>query len=688
MCGFAGFLIDETHESVVSNFSVEQRRRLLNDMGSAIEHRGPDQNGEWLSADGLCGFSHRRLSIVDLSQSGQQPMESHCGRYVMVYNGEVYNFKEIAKQLANEGVQLKGGSDTEVVLEAIALWGLAKTLTQMHGMFSLAIYDNESGDLSFARDRLGEKPLYLGSHDGQIIFASELKSFQSLFTYRLSEQEIIKLPRKPGLNCHAVGLYLQHGYVPAPYCIFENIYKLPAAHTVKITRQQRSAFIRQPNQWLSAFEPYWSLSLDKNEERASQKKPESDVKPVLNQGQQLDQQLDQQLRFQSTLESVVEREMHADVPLGAFLSGGVDSSTIVAIMQKIAKDQGGDAVRTFSIGFEQEEFNEAPFAAAVAKHLDTQHYEQIVTAQDAKDVIPNLGRIYDEPFADSSQIPTFLVSQLARSQVTVSLSGDGGDELFGGYERYQWAQRIWQKVAWLPAPARRVIASILKAFADLNTDASPKKVQYLAAKFERLSAMLSADDRQAFYRILISAGVNAQNHVIKNKQVTQSLDTLSKPVAIGEHFLHQMMYLDIHSYLPDDILTKVDRASMAVSLESRVPLLDHELVEQAWQLRDTALNKNAPAKQVLRNILYQSVPKELIERPKKGFAIPLAQWLRGDLQSWADDLLDYSRLKREDVFDAESITLLWNEFKNGKVGSEHLIWSLLMFQLWYEEWYQ
>ena len=666
MCGLAGFLIDESNESLISSFTLERRKKLLKKMGEAIRHRGPDQDGEWLSDDGMCGFAHRRLSIVDLSKNGLQPMVSSSGRYVITYNGEVYNYRDIAESLTQSGVKLKGSSDTEVILESIALWGLSETLEKMHGMFAFALYDIDTGELSFARDRMGEKPLYVGSYFGQIVFSSELKSLHELFTYRLSNNETLKLPRRPELNRHAIGLYLQHGYVPAPYSIFDNIFKLPAANKVVVTREQRAAFIQQPSQWLSAFTPYWSL-----DKHATSNLSEDE----------------QQKQFQALLESVVLREMQADVPLGAFLSGGVDSSTIVALMQKTAEQQGGDAVRTFSIGFEQEQFNEAPFAAAVAKHLGTQHYEQILTVQDAQAVIPSLASIYDEPFADSSQIPTFLVSQLARNHVTVSLSGDGGDELFGGYERYDWAQRVWQKVAWLPLAARKLIASLLLLLSDLNHQQAPQKIQQIAAKFERLNAMLSAENRQAFYRILISAGVNADQLVLKEKEIVHSSDVLSKNHNAGEHFLHQMMYLDMHSYLPDDILTKVDRASMSVSLESRVPLLDHAIVEHAWQMRAFALDRRLPAKQALRKVLYQSVPKELIERPKKGFAVPLAEWLRGDLKSWADKLLDPIRLQREGVFDAQAVTQIWHDFIAGKAGAEHLLWSLLMFQLWQEQWY-
>ena len=669
MCGLAGFLIDETNESMVSGFTFARRKKLLKNMGEAIRHRGPDQEGEWLSDDGMCGLAHRRLAIVDLSKNGIQPMVSNSGRYVIAYNGEVYNHRDIASALIEAGVELKGSSDTEVIIESIALWGLSATLEKLHGMFAFALYDNETGELSIVRDRMGEKPLYVGSYYGQIVFSSELKSLHELFTYRLSDGEISKLPRRPELNRHAIGLYLRHGYVPAPYSIFENIFKLPAAHKVVITREQRAAFIKQPSQWLSAFTPYWSLDDVAKHECSSIS------------------QTAQQEQFQTLLGSVVQREMQADVPLGAFLSGGVDSSTIVALMQKTAEQQGGDAVRTFSIGFEQEEFNEAPFAAAVANHLGTQHYEQIVTVQDAQAVIPKLANIYDEPFADSSQIPTFLVSQLARSHVTVSLSGDGGDELFGGYERYDWAQRVWQKVDWLPLAARKLVGSLLMVLTELNHQKSPQKIQQLAAKFERLNAMLSAENRQKFYRILISSGVDADQLVLKDKDIVGLEDVLSKNQWDDEYFLHQMMYLDIHSYLPDDILTKVDRASMAISLESRVPLLDHAIVEQAWKMRDIALNRSMPAKQALRQVLYQSVPKELIERPKKGFAIPLAEWLRGDLKPWADKLLEPMRLQQEGVFDVEAVTKIWQNFIAGKAGAEHLLWSLLMFQLWQEQWY-
>ncbi len=688
MCGFAGFLIDDSDTSIVASLSKEQRGDLLATMGEAIAHRGPDQKDEWLSSDQQLGFAHRRLSIVDLSAAGQQPMTSQCGRYVMVYNGMVYNYRDIALELAAENIILQGSSDTEVILESIALWGFASTLQKLHGMFAIALYDNETGDLSLARDRMGEKPIFIGSYHGQIVFSSELKALHALFSYSVpttSEGKGAAPPPKPPLNRKAIGLYLRHGYIPAPYSIYRTIFKLPPANMVTISREQRRGLINDPQAWLTTFEKYWALTSAESNcpNTASKKQSKSPAGPSVS---------EQQAKFEELLDTVVQREMHADVPLGAFLSGGVDSSTIVSVMQKLSRQAGKDSVLTFSIGFEQERFNEAPFAAAVAEHLGTQHFEQIVTAKDAQEVIPHLAKIYDEPFADSSQIPTFLVSKLAREHVTVSLSGDGGDELFGGYERYDWAQKVWQQVAWMPMSARHVIAAILRLLSGLNDSLifskSPGKMQSIVAKFQRLSAMLSSEDRQFFYRTLISAGVDAEHYVLGIDENESALDFLSQAQPGSHDFIHQMMYLDLHSYLPGDILTKVDRASMAVSLESRVPLLDHAIVEQAWLMRDQTLNRCQPAKQVLRKTLYQSVPKALIERPKKGFAIPLAEWLRGDLCSWAEALLDRDRLADEGVFDADKIASMWLSFKKGKAGAEHLLWSILMFQCWYQEWYR
>lgn len=678
MCGFAGFLIDDSLNSVISSLGKDQKHQLLDSMGEAIKHRGPDDFSNWLSEDELCGFSHRRLSIVDLSASGQQPMTSQCKRYIIVYNGEVYNFRDIALQLKADNVVLKGGSDTEVILEAISLWGVDETLQKMHGMFAIALFDQQNQSLTFIRDRMGEKPLYVGSYKNQIIFASELKALQIIFSRQadFSSKTENGHSNLPKLDKQAIELYLRHGYIPAPYSVFQNIFKLPAANKVTIERQQRQLFINDPKIWLTAFQPYWSLNSSVNETIVAD-----------------DKQVHLQETFEKSLEQVVEREMQADVPLGAFLSGGVDSSTIVAVMQNIAIKKNADPVKTFSIGFEQDQFNEAPFAASVAKHLGTEHYEKIVTVNDAQNVIPLLSKIYDEPFADSSQIPTFLVSQLAKSHVTVSLSGDGGDELFGGYERYAWAQAIWAKVSWMPVSARKIISRILGLLSFLNSSKSPQQIRKISAKIQRLSAMLSADSRQFFYRVLISANVNAENLILSTEGVSSDgqnklCDQFAKLSFEEDHFLHQMMFIDMHHYLPDDILTKVDRASMAVSLESRVPLLDHLLVEQAWKMRNLTAENEKPSKQALRKILYQSVPKRLIERPKKGFAIPLAEWLITDLREWADNLLDFQLLKTQEVFDAEKVTKLWNDFKDGKRGSEHLLWSLLMFQSWYQHWYQ
>lgn len=644
MCGLAGFI--DLH----SQQTRDEKLSALEAMGEAISHRGPDQDGVWLCADDQVGFSHRRLAIIDLSELGSQPMVSSDDRWVIAYNGEVYNYLEIAESLTCEGIKLKGGSDTEVILEAIAHWGLDKSLEMMHGMFAFSLYDTKEKQLSLVRDRMGEKPLYVGIHENKLWFSSELKSLFTAFE------------AKPELNRPAIGLYLRHGYIPAPHSIYNGVFKLPPAHKLTLNLDESDQWSLEPSNLVNHFQPYWDL---KESEKVT-----------------IEQTTEQSL--QSILEGVISREMRSDVPLGAFLSGGVDSSLIVALAQSESNKRGGEAVKTFSIGFEQEQFNEAPFAEAVASHLKTDHHQQIVTSQDVQSLIPKLSMVYDEPFADSSQMPTILVSQLAKEHVTVSLSGDGGDELFAGYERYQWANDIWNKVQWMPASARQIVAKLIGVLAVLNSSRSPIKLQNIVAKFERLSAMLSSENRQFFYRTLISAGVQVEDYVLGAKELPYCLN---QEQLSDSGFIEQMMFLDIHSYLPDDILTKVDRASMSVSLESRVPLLDHSVVEKAWSMRKS-IDMSGLSKKPLRDILYQHVPAKLIERPKRGFAVPLADWLRGDLKQWADELLAPDRLQEEAIFYSEKVAQLWAQFKKGKSGSEHLLWSILMFQLWHEQWHK
>lgn len=640
MCGIAGY-ID------IQPGNQAGQHELLKRMTSVIDHRGPDEEGAWLSDDNRVALGHRRLSILELSPLGSQPMESACGRYTIVYNGEVYNYKELANELAALGHDIKGGSDTAVMLAAIKQWGVEQAVTRFHGMFAFACFDKQQQVLHLVRDRMGEKPLYVGCYENKLLFASELKPVKQAFN------------TKPELNRQAIEQYLRHGYIPGPYTVYSGFFKLPSASLLSISVSGVKAFLQSPQLLVEKSKKYWQLTdCDKN---------------VVNLGQAQDE-------FEQTLVQVVKREMRSDVPLGAFLSGGVDSSTIVALMQQHVSQP----VNTFSIGFEQEEFNEAPFAKAVAEHLGTKHHERIVSASDVQALIPELATIYDEPFADSSQLPTILVSQTASEHVTVSLSGDGGDELFGGYERYQWAQKIWSYFSWMPKPVRTIIASLLQLLTIMNRSGAPMSLRNTLSKFQRLAAMLSSEDRQYFYRVLLSAEVQPQRFV---KDAGGDLDyVLNQPALANQEFLHQMMYLDMHSYLPDDILTKVDRAAMSVSLETRVPLLDHEVVEKAWQLRHICNDNDLGSKAVLRRILYQYVPRELIERPKRGFAVPLSDWLRGPLKDWADSLLDKQRLQEEAVFDAHEVSKIWNDFQAGKAGAQHFIWSLLMFQLWYETW--
>lgn len=646
MCGIVGFLDEK--------ISLDKRRELLQMMSHALEHRGPDDAGVWMEPESGVGLAHRRLSIVDLSHEGHQPMFSTSKRFCIVFNGEIYNFLALREELEKLGRCFHSHSDTEVLLEAIDQWGLEKTVQKLNGMFAFALWDRETKCLHLVRDRMGEKPLYYGWAGKVFLFGSELKALRLHPAF------------KAEMDPTALGYYLQYSYVPSPWSIYRDIYKLPPASILTI-----------PSKFLEKPKPieYWSA------EEVAQKGIQDPFCGSFNEATA-------QLEF--LLKDATKLRMIADVPLGALLSGGVDSSCIVALMQSLSDRP----IKTFSIGFQEQGFNEARYAKAVAQHLKTEHMELYVTPDQARAVIPQLPTLYDEPFADSSQIPTFLISKLTRHYVTVGLSGDGGDELFGGYNRYFMGPAIWKKIAWLPRSLRKGIAGALKLptphqWNQLTNLFYPFLKQYgekgsFADKFDKLSGILDSPDTDALYQKLVSTGPQSEEILRAGNDYSYFSDK-SDRVAFPD-FIRKMMFLDQVCYLPDDILTKVDRASMGVSLEVRIPLLDHRVVEFAWRVPLLMKIQNGENKRLLRQILYQYVPKSLIERPKMGFAVPIDSWLRGPLRDWAEALLDEKKLKQEGLFRSEVIRKKWTEHLSGKRNWQSFLWNVLMFESWFKKW--
>ncbi len=637
-------------------------------MADTLVHRGPDTAGYWLDEDVGIALGHRRLSILDLSAAGHQPMASASGRFVVAFNGEIYNHLELRAELEG-GVQegeeprraCRGHSDTETILAAFEQWGIDETLKRTVGMFAIALWDRAERELHLARDRLGEKPLYYGWCRGAFVFASELKALRAF----------------PGFDCavdrDVLATYLRFSYVPEPYSIYRGVYKLEPSCSLVLTREGvESPPADAPRAPMDgrglSLRRWWSLHQAADAGQADPLQGEAAVLAAL----------EEHLRASIRLQSI------ADVPLGAFLSGGVDSSTIVALMQSEAVSP----VRTFTIGFEDAAHDEAVHARAVAQHLGTDHTELRVTPSEALDVITQLPRIYDEPFADSSQIPTFLVCQQARRHVTVALSGDAGDELFGGYNRYYWAKRIWGRLGWLPASARLMLGRwILRQ--------SPERWDSLAVWFgigvklagekahKLAEGLAGASDLDDLYRCLVSEWKQPKAVALGAREAPTLLAQPDQWPVLPEAE-HRMMYLDAMTYLPGDILCKVDRAAMAVSLETRMPFLDHRVVELAWRMPLAMKIRGGTGKWPLRQILHKYVPSELIDRPKQGFGIPLAQWLRGPLRDWAEALLDEKRLKGDGFFDPVPIRERWQEHVGGRRNWHHALWAVLMFQAWLE----
>jgi asparagine synthase (glutamine-hydrolysing) len=634
MCGIAGFM-DLEHRS-----GTQELEALGCAMAATLSHRGPDANGVWSDAEAGIVLGHTRLSIVDLSPAGAQPMVSSCGACVITYNGEVYNAGDLRSELEARGRRFKGHSDTEVLVEAIAEWGVRATVERLIGMFAFAVWDRRTRTLGLVRDRLGIKPLYWGRQNGRVVFASELKTFEMLPAWR------------PELNHDALAAYMRLAYVPAPYSIYRGIHKLAPGHIATIAADGQVEHAM-----------FWSVEEAAERGKASQL--------ALGDAEACD-------ALESLLGDAVGRRLVADVPLGAFLSGGIDSSAIAAMMRV----KSNAAVRTYSIGFKEEGFDEAPHARAVAAHLGTEHTELYVSPREAQEVIPSLTVIYDEPFADSSQIPTYLLSKLTRQHVTVALSGDGGDELFAGYTRHRFA-RMASKV---PAPLGRALACGLgvagPALLDRLFNALPARhrPRLAADKMYKAAGLFSAGGENG-YRSLVSAWDNPEAIVRQAQEVKGPIFDAGLARALPDP-LDRMQYLDTITYLPDDILTKVDRASMAVALEVRVPILDHRIVEFSWRLPSRFKMRHGKGKWLLRQVLYRHVPKELVERPKTGFAMPIGGWLRGPLRAWAEELLSDKRLAEGGLLNPAPIRARWQEHIEGKRNWHASLWTVLMFQAW------
>ncbi len=637
-------------------------------MTQALYHRGPDDEGTWVDNRKGVALGHRRLSIIDLSAHGKQPMASPCGRFVIVYNGEIYNFRDIRQQLEREGAAIHGNSDTAVFLAAISQWGLTRAIRGAHGMFAFGLWDRRNATLTLGRDRLGEKPLYYGYCGDVFLFASELKA-------------LTRHPQWQGeLDRDVLTLQLRHGYIPSPYSIYKGIFKLLPGCTLELSvedlRARRPLNPRGIVADKSALTPvkYWSLRAIAENAVAS-KRPDS-----------MDEAVDQ---LQALLCKTIQNQMIADVPLGAFLSGGIDSSAVVALMQS----QSTDKVRTFTIGFAEDRFNEAGYAKRVAEHIGTDHTELYVTSREAMDVIPRLPEYYDEPFSDPSQIPTYLVSKLARQHVTVTLSGDGGDELFAGYERYFFAMWIWNSISCLPVRIRGMLAAgihavpvpawdrLLRAIRPLFP--TRFQVQQPGEKMSKFGDVLKQRHFESVYRLLMSNCDEPEKLVLGASEPKTMLSDRTLWPQLADR-LESMQYLDSMSYLPDDILVKLDRASMSVSLESRVPLLDHKIVEYAWSLPGVLKVNNNSGKAILKNLLYRFVPAELVDRPKMGFGVPIGEWLRADMREWAEDLLDPLRVDRDGILNPSWVTRIWRQHVDGLRNREYLLWHILMFQSWLE----
>ncbi len=643
MCGIYG---------IWSERGCSEGKTFLHSAGAAIAYRGPDHQGDWYDPNVQVGLGHRRLAILDLSPAGNQPMHSSDGRYVITFNGEIYNFASLKAELIKQGHRFRGESDTEVMLAAFWEWGIKSAVQKLVGMFAFAVWDRREHQLTLGRDRFGEKPLYYGWLDTTFLFGSELKALQAHQHWQ------------GRLNRQALALLLRYSYIPAPHSIYQGIYKLLPGTLLQLDCPNPSTRPEPAS--------YWTMAA------------------AIEQGQQYPFQgnastaIDQ---LETLLKTTIQQQMVADVPLGAFLSGGIDSSTVVALMQA----QSTRPVKTFTIGFQESAYDEAQEAQAVAHHLDTEHTELYVTPADALAAIPQLPSLYDEPFADPSQIPTFLLSQLTKQQVTVSLSGDGGDELFGGYNRYLWADRLWRQTGWLPTAGRQAIAQLLKQRSPQAWDTSWQSLPFLPSplqqrlpgeKLHKLANALAATTPEKLYTRLVSHWDTPLSLVTGVEHEASTVLSDSTPWSTNDSFIPWMMYLDSQMYLPGDILTKVDRAAMGVSLETRIPFLDHRVVEFAQTLPMSYKIRQGTGKWILRQVLNRYVPTTLIDRPKMGFSVPISDWLRGPLRDWGSDLLNRDRLQAQGFLNAEPIQQAWSTHLTGNQNLQYPLWNVLCFQAW------
>jgi asparagine synthase (glutamine-hydrolysing) len=648
MCGISGFL-----ESIPA-YSAETLTNIAVRMANTLRHRGPDAGGAWVDAEAGIALSMRRLAILDLSPAGNQPMQSASRRYVIVFNGEIYNCEDLRRELTSEhsALTFRGHSDTEVILAAFDRWGVEAAVRRFNGMFAFALWDRRNRSLTLGRDRLGEKPLHYAIVGKRLLFASELKAIRAH-------------PDFTGeIDMGAVALYLRHNCIPAPYSIYTNTRKLPPATLLTVSTADFTCTPRA----------YWS----------AREVAESGIDDPFR-GNELDAvgELDTLLR------DAVRMRMYSDVPVGAFLSGGIDSSTVVGIMQA----QSTIPIKTFSIGQLESGYDESADASLVAKHLRTDHTELYATPREAMAIVPRLPQMYDEPFADSSQIPTFLVSQLARQQVTVSLTGDGGDEVFGGYNRHTWGGALWRKLKPFPLPLRRLGATAILALSPQSWDALFRSINPIlpsawrhrvpGSKVHKIASVMGSSGAYDMYYRFASHWTDPKRLLSGVGEPLSILTNGHQPRLPSA--TEQMMYLDTMTYLPDDILVKVDRATMAVSLEGRIPLLDHRVVEFAWRLPLSMRVRGHEGKWILRQVLSRYVPRELVERPKFGFGVPLASWLRGPLREWGEELLGEARLRREGFFDPKLIRGAWQEHLSGRRDWQFHLWDILMFQAWLEE---
>ena len=641
MCGITGIL---------SLSPKDDLTKPIRAMTRTINYRGPDGDGFWIDDKMGVALGHRRLAILDLSPAGHQPMQSASGRFVMSYNGEIYNYLYLQAALEEKGHKFRGHSDTEVLLTAFEEYGVQKTLEKISGMFAIILWDRLEGTITLLRDPLGKKPLYIGWAGDSLLIASELKALKAAPDF------------KPEVNPDVQALYLKYACVPAPYSIYKGTWQLLPGHSLTLNPEK----LEKRQNLTEMMVPYWSPSDIIEKGHISRQQPHNDETVIGD--------------FSKLLSQCVRERMISDVPLGAFLSGGIDSSTIVALMQK----QSSRPVKTFSIGFEAEGFNEAEFAKEVANHLGTEHHEMYLTPKDALDVIPDLPRIYDEPFADISQIPTYLVSKFAREHVTVALSGDGGDELLGGYRRHFLIPPIWGKLNKMPHSVRKALGRMLSTLNAGGLNALwPKRDVLLSDSIAKLSGLMRQDDWVGVHDFLLGFWEDPYKIVPEAHYLPLPFNDRKK-LPDNLSFAEELMWRDSISYLPNDILTKVDRASMAVSLEARAPLLDKRLYEHVWGLPEHMKIRGGKGKWLLRQVLARHIPEEMFDRPKKGFSPPLAEWLRGDLRGWAEELLRPERLEANG-FNPKSVTQAWDLHQSGQRNIPAQLWAVLMYQAWKEK---